>query len=356
MRWIVWGMVLNEARYCRESLLSVLDFADEIHLVEGSTQYSYFCSPYGLSTDNTADIIRSLPGYGTKLHLHRVGWVPTKVELRNMSCRMCHSALNRHARETACLILDLDEVWPSEDFRLADEAFSRDSSLHYIHCELIQLRGDFDHYRDMNVGEGQQEHDLYNERAQQEAMKCRGNVTLRQGRTAERLFRWQPGIRYSAQSHVCAVDQHGRYLYIDPAYTDHREWRPDIKFFHYNYLKPFPETFTKFMYFAQQDGGLKRNDESAVQRALNEGYIKYLFTGTHPKGAWAVSPLPAHLHHPTIMDSHPMRHKTEKAIADPTGEWLVPGAPDIPGYTEKIMAMLKDGSRYVGPDLSKLVV
>src|SRR3990167_909094 len=356
MRWLAWGQVLNEERYCAQSILSILDFVDELHLTEGAVGYAYWAGPYGLSSDRTAEIIRDLPGYGKKLFLHRVGWLPTKRQLRNMSLCMATRANpswpNHHGSDTCALILDLDEVWDPADLQAADEAFSKDPTLQYIHCDLIQLRGDFEHYRDMT--EGMQEHDLYNEQARKEEIACRNGVTLRQGRTAERLFRLQPNMHYV--SHVCISDSYGRYLYTDPAYLGGREARMDIKFWHYNYLKPFPETFTKFCYFAQQDGGKKRNDEEMVDRALNEGYIKYLFTGTHPKGAWPVAPLPPHLTHPAIMGAHPDRHKTEREIADPTGEWLVPGAPDAPGYREKIMAMLRDGSKYVGPDLSKLVV
>jgi hypothetical protein len=197
---------------------------------------------------------------------------------------------------------------------------------------------------------GEQEHQLYNEQSDKQEIICRDGTTLRQGRTAERLFRWTPGMHYV--SHTCICDVQGRYPYIDPVYKDARIWREDIKFWHYNYLKPFPDVFSKFCYFAQQDASKGRNDEEMVNRAMSEGYIHYLFTGTHPAGAWPVTPLPYHLNHPAIMESHPYRHKSQLEIVDPHNEWVRPEGPD----REKIMAMLVEASKYTAPeDIDKMV-
>jgi len=332
-------MFLNEEIYCEQSIRSVMenDFLDELVLVHGANKFAYFADPYGLSIDNTLEIIKSLPWYGNKLKVYNIGWVPSKRELRNAALRML-----TYRDSTNILVLDLDEIWDSKDLALANDRFEQDRDLQFIHNELIQLRGDFNHYRDMSTGE--QEHNLYNEQSEKQTIVCRDDTELRQGRTAERLFRWQPGMHYI--SHTCICDMNNRYVYIDPAYKDYRVWEPDIKFWHYNYLKPFPQVFTKFSYFAQQDGGKERNNEEAINRAMSEGYIKYLFTGTHPAGSWPVTPLPEDLTHPSIMDSHPYRHLSEREIVDPTGEWIRPEGPD----REKVIAMLEDASKYLAPD------
>jgi hypothetical protein len=342
MRWVAHGMILNEESFCTRSIASIYDFVDEIVIVEGSTQYSYFSNPYGLSSDNTAPLIREFPDPQGKIKFYQVGWVPSKRELRNMSLRML-----TWKSETCVLVLDLDEVWPKESLERADNHFNENPDLHFVHHDLIQLRGDFRHYRDMSTGE--QEHNLYNEQSKKQEIHCADGTTLRQGRTAERLFRWTQGMHYV--SHTCICDSQGRYVYIDPSYTNYRIWDPDIAFWHYNYMKPFPDVFTKFCYFAQQDANKARNDPEMVERAINEGYIRYLFTGEHPAGAWAVSPLKEGWEHPQIMKSHPNYSKTEKEISDPTGEWLT-GDPDM----EKIMAMLEAASEFTGPDMNKLVV
>lgn len=341
MRWIAHGMVLNEEAFCRSSILSIYNFVDEIVLVEGSTQYAYSANAYGLSSDRTAEIIRSIPDPGHKIRFYQVGWVSTKRELRSMSLKMC-----TYKPDTCLLVLDLDEVWDPHDLQRADEAFSQDPKLQYLHCELIQLRGDFEHYRDMSTGE--QEHALYNEQAQKQPIHTRTGVTLRQGRTAERLFRWSYGMYYV--SHTCICDVHGRYPYIDPGYLEGREWRPDIKFWHYNYLKPFPQVFLKFCYFAQQDGGTKRNDPQMIERALGEGYVKYLLTGEKTPGDWAVTNLPDTLHHPEIMRAHSLYGLSQQTISDPHREW------DPRTVTpERMLRLAEQESRWVGPDLRHLV-
>lgn len=344
MRFVGCGMLLNEETYVEYSIRSVIDFLDELTIVEGATRHAYWNNCYGLSSDRTAEIVRQLQSeYPKKIKFYQVGFVPSKVELRSMALRMA-----TWKPETVMMIVDFDEVWPEECLKRAYDRFSASKDkLQYIHHDLHQLRGDFDHYRDMSTGE--QEHNLYNEQAEQQAMICADGTELRQGRTAERLFRWQPGMFYRG-SHVCIQDSQGRFPYIDPAYKDYRIWDPDIYFLHYNYLKRFEHTFTKFCYFAQQDAGKERNDEEMVNRALSEGYINYLFTGKHPAGDWAVTPLPENIKHPPLMDRHPYRHLTEREIADPDGIWLGK-EPDI----DQIMEMLREASRFVGPDLTNIV-
>ena len=342
-RWIAIAQVLNEELYCKQCILSVLDFVDELVICEGATPYTYFTNPYGLSSDNTAEIIRSINS--PKIKFLQVGWVPSKKELRSIAL----SHLTKRENDTI-LVLDLDEVWDPDDLQRADEHFTKDPDLQYLHCDLIQLRGDFQHYRDMSTGE--QEHDLYNEQAKKQTIETRNGVKLRQGRTAERLFRWEPGMHYHA-SHVTICDATGRFPYIDPAYLHRREADMSIKFWHYNYLKPFPHVISKFCYFAQQDAGLPRNDPKMLDRALSEGYIEYLRTGKHPKGDWAVSPLPSDLAHPEIMKRHPYHSLSEREIVDPAGQWI----PTEGEYDrERVMAMLQEASCYVAPDYVKGMV
>ena len=344
MKWKAIGMFINEETFLEFSIRSTIDFVDEMILLEGSTPHTYFSSPYGLSTDRSANIVRELQlEYPGKIKFVQVGWVPSKNVLRQMSLNFA----TRELPPEAILILDLDEVWDPDDLKRADEHFTKDPDLQYLHCDLIQLRGDFQHYRDMSTGE--QEHDLYNEQAKKQTIETRNGVKLRQGRTAERLFRWEPGMHYHA-SHVTICDATGRFPYIDPAYLHRREADMSIKFWHYNYLKPFPHVVSKFCYFAQQDAGLPRNDPKMLDRALSEGYIEYLRTGKHPKGDWAVSPLPSNLVHPEIMKSHPYYSMGEREIVDPAGEWI----PTEGEYDrERVMAMLQEASHYVAPSYVK---
>lgn len=333
MRWVAHGMYLNESLYCVESVKSIYDFVDEIVLVEGANAFAYNANSYGLSSDDSYEKIMAIPDPEKKIKVHRMGWVPTKRELRNASLR----ALT-YKQDTCILVLDLDEIWDPVGLQKADERFNSDKELIFIHNELIQFRGDFKHYRDMSTGE--QEHSLYKEQSEKQPITCADGTILRQGRTAERFFKWLPGMHYV--SHTCICDATGRYPYIDPAYKNRRIWDPDIKFFHANYLKPFEQLITKFCYFGQQDAGLKRNDRALVERALNEGYIQYLRTGVPQPAAWAVTELQENV--PDLLKQHPYYHKSEKEIVDSMGKWFPD--PDV----DELMALLENASKFTCPE------
>jgi hypothetical protein len=314
-RFVVHGMCLNEELYLETSLRSVYDFADSISLVEGATRFTHGANPYGLSTDRTAEVIRDFPDPEGKITFRQLGRVPTKRELRNASLWLLE-----WQPDTVVIVLDLDEVWDKKSLENIVETFVADPTVQYIHNELYQFRGDFEHYRDMNQGKGVQEQRIWAEQNKRAPITTRDGTVLHEGRTAERVFRWDQGDTYV--SHVTISDRLGRYKYIDPAYEKTRVWCPDIYFSHTNYLSPFEDVIRRFLYYAERDGKMPRGSRDVVQRAVNESYIRHLRGKKDPDDEWIFTPLPENFRMPEELKEHHLFGKSEEEISDPEGQWL----------------------------------
>lgn len=106
---ITIGMiVLNEAEYLGKNLAQHYGWADVIILIEGADRRypDGNVSVTGLSTDSTAEIVRSFPDPWQKIRFIQHGWAADKCELRNRYLEL--------AGEGMLAVLDADEFYTNK--------------------------------------------------------------------------------------------------------------------------------------------------------------------------------------------------------------------------------------------------
>lgn len=86
MATVFCSIVLNEAEYIYQNLQQHYDYCDAWLIVEGADRRfpSEVVTAEGLSTDATADLIRSFPDPGRKLQFIQHGWADNKEQLRSV--------------------------------------------------------------------------------------------------------------------------------------------------------------------------------------------------------------------------------------------------------------------------------
>lgn len=121
-------IVLNEADYIFQSLMSIYDVVDHIVIVEGATQYAVrdFVSAQGLSTDGTPQLIQAFIDHvdkKKKVKWVRAGWAQTKTNLRNRT-------LEHVPRGTNYLLkIDGDELYFPQEIKAAVQAMRESDAL-----------------------------------------------------------------------------------------------------------------------------------------------------------------------------------------------------------------------------------
>lgn len=113
MRTVFASIVLNEEQYLEANLRQHYDFCDQWIIVEGvAAGYPRDrVSSAGLSTDRTAEIVRSFPDPDKKIHFIQVGDVASKEVLRSVY------AENMPADTHTVIVFDADEFLRRDDLR-----------------------------------------------------------------------------------------------------------------------------------------------------------------------------------------------------------------------------------------------
>ncbi len=269
MRWFVVMITLNGSEYLWYSLKYVYDFIKDngcmIIIVKGSTKYSKIASEDGNSKDKSRDIIGGFIKDSEKdFIIHRkIGKVENKQELRNTYFEIIRG-LSKEDQPDWILMLDDDELYKKEDLQKLDKFLIKNPKIEYIFNHQRWFWGDFKH-----VG-------ITNETACMEQIKAGkrkdkifydavGN-RLRQGQYHERIFKWNPSIKYV--SHSVITDEEGRDVYIDPYYENKRIVFSGCPRYHYGYLTSFKKMYERYRYYEERDQNKISNAEADVWKEL----------------------------------------------------------------------------------------
>jgi hypothetical protein len=126
--------VLNEEDWLHLTLESIYPYVEKIIIVEGAEQtMNHACTKEGLSTDNTAQIIRTFPDPKKKIKFIQVGFVPWIGDLRNV-------ALKKIPKKADWLInMGGDQIINSGDMEYLRSILPRfnDVSLYYVNHLLF---------------------------------------------------------------------------------------------------------------------------------------------------------------------------------------------------------------------------
>lgn len=108
-------IVLNEEEYLEKNLHQHYNSADEIVIVEGADALypPRSVTPDGLSTDKTAEIVRSFPDPDNKIRFIQHGW--TKRGGANAKCELRNRYLEGVTERTLLWVIDADEFYKPEE-------------------------------------------------------------------------------------------------------------------------------------------------------------------------------------------------------------------------------------------------
>jgi len=244
MKYACCYIVLNEEDYIKYSLRSVYEFADQIIVIHGSTEFANLVNSNGLSIDDTKKHITEFITHEDpqgKVEYYEVGKVKGKVELRNAYLDKVRNDIDW------ILVVDGDEVWRS-DMLSQLRTITAELKLVHVMFPWWWFWGDFAHIHitDESYIKNAKEFEKYLKFYDKD-----GNVA-RQGEYHERCFRAGLGFRH-INSHSVVSDQQGRDIYIDAFYQSQRIITNSIKFHHYGYIKPKKKLFEKFEYYHKRD-------------------------------------------------------------------------------------------------------
>ena len=109
MKTTFCSIVINEAEYLGLNLAQHYRYCDEWIVVEGADRRypSERVTADGLSTDRTADIVRSFPDAAGKIKFIQHGWAADKCELRNRYAEL--------ADDGVLIVFDADEFLTGRD-------------------------------------------------------------------------------------------------------------------------------------------------------------------------------------------------------------------------------------------------
>lgn len=122
-------VVRNEEKWIWYSLMSVIDYVDEILVWDTG------------STDKTVDIIKTL--FSPKIRYKQINQVDAK------SFTLAHQAMLEETKSDWVLIVDGDEIWPEEAISRTISAIKDgNSQVEYLVSKYLNLVGDVYHYQD----------------------------------------------------------------------------------------------------------------------------------------------------------------------------------------------------------------
>ena len=257
-------IVFNEEEFIRESILSIYDFVHKIIIVEGSTKYNrQYAKPDGSSSDKTVEKIKSIKDRQNKILLIQGKW-EDKTSMRNKYCEYLSGY-------DYAFIIDGDEVWSKEDLAKVEQLMFSEPNVQAFSFNMLEFWKDLSH-----ISRGVWE-------------KFLGRKTL---------IKLDKGLSY--KDHLTPIDKNGNVI--------RSKLHPEIKFFHYNYVKSDEKIRQKFEYYRNKGTpgfNLNKNWFEQVWKEWDKDPLKVeAILGTHPFGGGYSIIYEGD--HPEVMKGHPL--------------------------------------------------
>lgn len=282
MKFACCYIVLNEEEYIKYSLRSIYNFASQIIIIHGSTQFASLTNDEGLSIDKTKDEISEFMSFEDiegKVQYHEVGRVHSKVELRNAYIEKVDPSIDW------VFVVDGDEIYTKKNLQRIVRVIEENPEVVHIFFRWLWFWGDMQHICVYNEDFIKQspDYDKYMKFRDKNGRLCR------QGEYHERLYRNGLGFKHRA-SHSVVTDEQGRDVYIDQHYEQKRIALDEALMHHYGYIKPRKKLFEKFNYYHLRDGAANPFDTKPEYFRYLEGgeinnNVKSIveFNGEHPE-------------------------------------------------------------------------
>jgi glycosyltransferase involved in cell wall biosynthesis len=129
---------LNEEDLIAANLANHYAMADKIVVVEGADRRFPNATPDGLSTDATAEIVRSFPDPDKKIIFIQHGWAADKSELRNRYCDLADTGI--------LIAVDVDEFLSPESATALIERLKLLPGLGTVRAPHVHLYKKLDRY------------------------------------------------------------------------------------------------------------------------------------------------------------------------------------------------------------------
>lgn len=271
-------ITLNGSNFIKQSIKSILNFCKEsngkIIIIEGSTR---FVNPedineFGLSVDNTSDIINGFINDNENgfIIYKQLGRVNDKSDLRNAYL----DEVKKYADDKSwVIVVDDDELYKKDDLMKLDDYLFGHQDIIYVYNPQYWFWKDMNHHCviNENIVKNKIKKGLSNNKIFYDLV---GNE-LRQGQYHERIFKFNPGYRYI--HHAVVTDNVGRDVYIDKHYEKNRIVYTGCPRYHYGYLEDPEHVYKRFLYYAERDCKLKKDEKDRIVSNANVNpYIMFL--------------------------------------------------------------------------------